>query len=90
MLATILKSERAVQTTIAIVETFTKIRELSRTMLEMSQTTDTEVTDKLSQKGNNLLSDLLDDGLQTTEKETELEFNFAILKIKHTIKRGKK
>lgn len=32
MLATILKSERAVQTTIAIVETFAKMRELTRTM----------------------------------------------------------
>ncbi len=32
MLATILKSARATQTTIAIVETFAKIRELSRTV----------------------------------------------------------
>ena len=37
MLATILKSERATQTTIAIVETFTKIRELSRTVAAMSR-----------------------------------------------------
>ncbi|MDE6514491.1 MAG: ORF6N domain-containing protein, partial [Bacteroidales bacterium] len=40
MLATILKSERATQTTIAIVETFAKIRELSRTVAELSATGD--------------------------------------------------
>ena len=36
MLATILKSERAAQTTIAIIEAFAKLRELSRTIGEMS------------------------------------------------------
>jgi phage regulator Rha-like protein len=35
MLATILKGEKATQTTLAIVETFTKIRELSRTISEL-------------------------------------------------------
>ncbi len=87
MLATILKSERAVQTTIAIVETFAKMRELARTMAQMSQTTDAKLTGELSQKGNSLLAELFDDGLQTTEKETEIEFNFAVMKIKHKIKR---
>ncbi|MCL2727996.1 MAG: ORF6N domain-containing protein, partial [Bacteroidales bacterium] len=37
MLATILKSPRATQTTIAIVEAFAKIRELSRTIAALSQ-----------------------------------------------------
>jgi predicted XRE-type DNA-binding protein len=36
MLATILKSSKATQTTIAIVETFAQIRELSRTVAELS------------------------------------------------------
>jgi hypothetical protein len=40
MLATILKSEKATQTTIAIVETFAKIRELSRAVSELSETKD--------------------------------------------------
>lgn len=37
MLATILKSERAVNTTLAIVDTFVRVRELARTM-ELLQT----------------------------------------------------
>ena len=36
MLATILKGEQATQTTIDIIETFTKIRELSRTVAELA------------------------------------------------------
>jgi len=40
MLATILKSEKATQTTLAIVETYSRIRELSRTMLELADTVD--------------------------------------------------
>ena len=40
MLATILKSKRATQTTIAIVETFAKIRELSHTVAEIANTHD--------------------------------------------------
>jgi phage regulator Rha-like protein len=38
MLATILKSERATQTTIAIVEAFSKIRELSRVIYQLPDT----------------------------------------------------
>jgi len=45
MLATILKSPRAIQTTIAIVETFTKIRELSR--LATLKEKNTELTNQL-------------------------------------------
>lgn len=36
MLATILKSPQAVQATLAIIETFTKIRQLSRNIDELS------------------------------------------------------
>lgn len=40
MLATILKSSQATQATISIVETFSKIRELSRNIKELSNTQD--------------------------------------------------
>lgn len=38
MLATIIKSERAMHTTMAIVEAFAKIRELTRTVTELADT----------------------------------------------------
>ncbi|MDE6440723.1 MAG: ORF6N domain-containing protein [Bacteroidales bacterium] len=87
MLATILKSERATQTTIAIVETFAKIRELSRTVAELSATGDQFVQKNLMQKSGDIMADILGSDLQTTGTETSMELNLAVLKFKHTIKR---
>ncbi|MDE7091366.1 MAG: ORF6N domain-containing protein [Bacteroidales bacterium] len=87
MLATILKSERATQTTIAIVETFAKIRELSRTVAELSATGDQFAQKNLMQKSGDIMADILGGDLQTTGTETSMELNLAVLKFKHTIKR---
>ncbi len=88
MLATILKSKTATQTTIAIVETFAKLRELSRTVAELSNTTDQYQQKNLMQKSGDIIADVLGDDLQTTDTETSIELNFAVLKFKHTIKRS--
>ncbi|MDR1592276.1 MAG: ORF6N domain-containing protein [Prevotellaceae bacterium] len=87
MLATILKSERATQTTIAIVETFAKIRELARTVSELSETTEDFKQKSLMQQGGEIIADILGDDLKITDTETSIELNFAIMKFKHTIKR---
>lgn len=89
MLATILKGEQAVQTTLLIIETFVKIRELSRTIAALPQTEDKTVQKSLMQKGGELISDILGNDLNTTESETELELNFAMLKLKHKVVRKK-
>lgn len=90
MLATILKSPKATQTTIAIVETFAKIRELSHTVAEMSNTKDRFKQKSLMQHGSEILSDLLDDEMEVSNSETTIELNFAVLKLKHTVKRKNK
>lgn len=87
MLATILKSERATQTTIAIVEAFAKIRELSRTVAELSNTSDSYAQKCLMQKSGDIFSDILGEDLKTTDTETSFELNFALMKFKHTVKR---
>lgn len=89
MLATIMKSERATQTTIAIIEAFAKIRELSRTIGEMSTNPDEFKQKTLMQKSGEIMADLFGEDMQTTDTETEIELNFAVLKLKHTIKRRK-
>lgn len=35
------------------------------------------------------MEDLFGEALSTSETETEIELNFAVLKLKHTIKRKK-
>jgi len=87
MLATILKSEKATQTTLSIIETFSKIRELSRTVKELSILEDKKDQQSLMQRSGELIAEILDDDLQTSEAETTIELNFAVLKFKHTIKK---
>lgn len=89
MLATILKNEQAVQTTLAIIETFAKIRNLSRNMQALS-TSETESEQKdLMKKSGEIIAEILDDDLETTDTETTVELNLALLKFKHTIKKKK-
>ena len=89
MLATILKGERATDTTIAIVDAFSKLRELSRTISEMAKNPDEYQQKTLMQKSGEIMESLFGDTLSTNETETEIELNFAVLRLKHTIKRTK-
>ena len=89
MLATILKSRQASQTTIAIVEAFAKLRELQMTVAELSEAPGEFQQKSLMQKGGDIIAELLGDGLNVSEDETSIELNFALLKFKHTIKRKK-
>jgi len=89
MLATILKSERATDTTIAIVEAFAKMRELSNMVAELVKSPDdTQKQTDVVQKSSEILSDMITKELQTTGTETSFEINLlSAIKIKHTIKR---
>jgi len=87
MLATILKSKRATMTTLMIIETFSKIRELSRTVKVLSSVKNDSEQKGLMQRGGELIAQVLDDELETNGIETTIELNFAVLKFKHTIKK---
>lgn len=87
MLATILKSEQATATTIAIIETFTKLRQLTETVSALNNSPSPKKKESLLNQTGKLMNDLLGDELQTRDTETTIELNFAVLKLKHTIKR---
>lgn len=87
MLAMILKGERATRTTIAIIEAFAKLRELTRTIGEMAASPDKFRQKSLMQKSGEIMADLFGEDMKTDETETEIEVNSAVLKLKHTIKR---
>ena len=89
MLATILKSPRATETTIAIIEAFATMRELSRTIGEIAAHPDDSEQKSLVRKSGEMMADLFGQDLQTTDTETEIELNFAVLKLKHKFKRKK-
>ena len=85
MLATILKGDKAIETTISIIETYAKLRELSNSISEMSSNKGNSKS--LMQKSGEIMTDLFGDDLETNETETEIELNFAVLKLKHKVKR---
>ena len=88
MLATILKSPKAVETTIAIVEAYAKLKELARVITEVPQHEDDKVVQQsLVQRGGQLAAELLSDTLPIRSSETSVELNLAMFKFKHTVKR---
>lgn len=90
MLATILKSQQAVQTTIAIVEAYAKLRELSRVVAEISKHQNDEAAQKsLVQRGSELVEELMADAFPKQSSETTIELNLAMLKVRHTVRKEK-
>lgn len=90
MMATILKSKQAVLTTLAIIDTFASVKELARTIRELNGAANKEEQKGLLKRSGELIGDIIGNDMATSETETELELNFAVLKVKHTIKRTKK
>ena len=94
MLATILKSERATQATLLIVETFAKVRTLKQELVTMQtalQNSDLAPQEQktMVQRFGEVLSDIVMPDLQPYEAAAEVEINFFIGKLKYTVKRRK-
>ena len=92
MLATILKSPKAVETTLAIIDTFAKVRELSSAVNQIQALPENSPKQKtLIEHTGDLIADLIipENELEVTGTETTYEMNFAIFKIKRTVKKSK-
>ena len=88
MLATILKSPKAVETTIAIVEAYAKLKELSRVIVEVPHYEDKSTEQQLLlHRGGQLVEDIMSDILPKQSSETSFELNLAMFKFKHSVKR---
>ena len=88
MLATILKSPRATQTTIAIIDTFAKVKELSRCLSAMKEDTDMETKQSLVQRTGTLLNELI----QTDDKESNgnVSMELNMMSVSLHVKKNKK
>ena len=89
MLATILKSKMAVNTTFAIIETFAMVRTLKQELVELHKEPDKNKQVSIMKDFGNVLSEVVMPDLETTETESSLEINFFIGKLKHSVKRVK-
>jgi hypothetical protein len=98
MLATILKSKKATQATIIIIETFAKVKELSRNINDIMKTTDEEIQKNLAQKSNHILEEIIDiddvleddENGEVIETTTKFEFNLGFAKVSRSVKKIKK
>ena len=90
MLATILKSPIATQTTLAIVNTFAEVRELKHRLLEIHDSESQQDKQTGMKRIGDILADLIMPDLETTETQSTLEFNFVIGKLKHSVTRQRK
>mgnify|MGYP003457611723 FL=1 len=99
MVATILKSKNAINATFTIIETFAKIKELSRNINEIMKTEDENKQKELALTSNRILGDIIEidsdiledneDG-EMIETTTKFEFNLGFAKVSRSIKKIKK
>lgn len=96
MLATILKGETATMATIQIIETFAKIKQLSRNINSIMKTTDENLQQELAQKSNKILEDIIEiepdviEDEEVIETTTKFEFNLGFAKVSRSVKKVKK
>lgn len=97
MLATIIKSDEATKTTLQIIETFAKVRELSRNINGIMKTENEGIQKELAQKSNKILEDIIEiepetltDDEEVIETTTKYEFNLGFAKVSKSVKKIKK
>ena len=85
------EKSRATATTLAIIESFAHLRELSRNLNILSTETDEGKQKTLTQRSSELLHELLsvEEKGDTTETESSIELNLYALKMKRTVKKDK-
>ncbi len=99
MVATILKSDKATEATFTIIETFAKVKELSRNINAIMKTQDESKQKELAGKSNKILEDIIeiepdilanDEDGEVIETTTKFEFNLGFAKVSRSIKKIKK
>ena len=90
MLATILKSKKATETTLLIIETFSKIKKLQNDFNMILEESDENKKELIGAKfGKSLLNIFLNDTLEDKESETKIKFSMFGFSLEKSIKKGK-
>lgn len=90
MLATILKSSKAIGTTIAIIDTFAQIKELTQVVYQLDKAKTNEQKIKILESSTEIIADLLDNELTVSQLETSFKFKLPFLEITRKITKIKK
>lgn len=90
MLATILRSPQAIGTTIAIIDTFAQIKELTQAVYQFAKAKTDEEKVKIFENSTEIMTDLLDNELMVSRHETNFKIKLPFLEISRKITRTKK
>lgn len=90
MLATILKSPRAVNTTIAIIDTFARLKELAQSVYQFAEAKTNEDKAKIFENGAEIATDLLDNKLIVSRHEASFTIRLPFLEIGRKVTKAKK
>lgn len=81
MLATILKSSKAIETSIAIIDTFAQVRDLANSIQKISKTSDNIQKIKLLDGCANIVTELLDNELIISQQETNVKIKLPFFEL---------
>jgi hypothetical protein len=90
MLATILKSPQAIETTIAIIDTFAQIKELTQATYQFAKATTDKQRIKIFENSTEIIADLLDNKLTVSQLETSLKIKLPFFEITRKITKARK
>ena len=93
------KSKKATEATFTIIETFAKVKEMSRNINAIMKTTDEALQQDLANKSNKILEEIIeiepeiladDEDGEIIETTTKFEFNLGFAKVSRSVKKVKK
>jgi len=81
MLATILKSPQAINTTIAIIDTFTQFKEVTHAIYEMAEAKNDPQRLEIFERSTDIITDLLDNELIVSQQETNFKLKLPFFEV---------
>jgi hypothetical protein len=85
MLATILKSPQAIETTIAIIDTFAQLKELTQAAYQLVKATTDAQRTEIFENSTEIAADLLDNELIISQDETSFKIKLPFFEITRKI-----
>jgi len=90
MLATILKSPQAIETTIVIIDTFAQIKELTQAAYQFAKATTDAQRVKIFENSTEIISNLLNNDLTVSQHETSFKIKLPFFEITRKVTKMKK
>ena len=89
MLATILKSPQAINTTIAIIDTFTQFKDITQAVYEMAEAIRDGKKIEIFERSTDIIADLLENELIISQQETSFKLKLPFFEVTRKVTKMK-